>query len=109
MAFVTFFSAVFLGCTLCCCWYCGGGQQGPAPGLLPPGKHSGGGAQRGLLPLGTIRALYAAKLLCQTLFLAITLRQAGHRECLGLLLSLAYTAWPGAIEWKARRYRWAEA
>jgi hypothetical protein len=58
---------------------------------------------------GLVGALYAAKLLCQTLFLAITLRQAGHRECLGLLLSLAYTAWPGAIEWKARRYRWAEA
>ena len=75
----------------------------------------------GLLPLGTIGALYAAKALCQTLFLAITLRQAGHRERLGVLLLydgylllmslavLAYTAWPGTIEWKARRYRWAEA
>ncbi len=75
----------------------------------------------GLLPLGTIGALYAAKLLCQTLFLAITLRQAGHRERLGVLLLydgyllllslavLAYTAWPGTIEWKARRYRWAGA
>jgi 1,2-diacylglycerol 3-beta-glucosyltransferase len=75
----------------------------------------------GLLPLGTIGALYGAKILCQTLFLTITLRQAGHRERLGMLLLydgyllllslavLAYTAWPGAIEWKARRYRWAEA
>jgi cellulose synthase/poly-beta-1,6-N-acetylglucosamine synthase-like glycosyltransferase len=75
----------------------------------------------GLLPLGTIGALYGAKVLCQSLFLAITLRQAGHRERLGVLLLydgylvlmslvvLAYTAWPSAIEWKARRYRWAEA
>jgi cellulose synthase/poly-beta-1,6-N-acetylglucosamine synthase-like glycosyltransferase len=75
----------------------------------------------GLLPLGTIAALYAGKVLCQTLFLAITLRQAGHREQLGvlvlyegymLIMSLVvfvYTAWPSAIEWKARRYRWAEA
>jgi 1,2-diacylglycerol 3-beta-glucosyltransferase len=75
----------------------------------------------GLLPLGTIGALYGAKVLCQSLFLAITLRQAGHRERLGVLLLyegylllmslavLAYTCWPSAIEWKARRYRWAEA
>jgi cellulose synthase/poly-beta-1,6-N-acetylglucosamine synthase-like glycosyltransferase len=75
----------------------------------------------GLLPLGTIGALYGAKVVCQSLFLAITLRQAGHRERLGVLLLyegylllmslavLAYTAWPSAIEWKARRYRWAEA
>lgn len=75
----------------------------------------------GLLPLGTIGALYAAKLLCQKLFLAITLRQAGRRERLGILLLydgylllmslavLAYTCWPSAIEWKARRYPWAEA
>lgn len=74
----------------------------------------------GLLPPGTIGALYAAKLLCQTMFLAVTLRQASHREHLGVLLLydgylllmslavLAYTAWPGTIEWKARRYRWAE-
>ncbi|MFD1873223.1 glycosyltransferase [Hymenobacter bucti] len=74
----------------------------------------------GLLPLSTILLLYAGKVLCQSLFLAITLRQAGHRERLGVLLLydgylllmslavLAYTVWPGAIEWKARRYTWAE-
>ncbi len=74
----------------------------------------------GLLPLGTLGALYAAKVLCQTLFLGLTLRQAGHRESLGVLLLyefyllamslavLAYTAWPGPIEWKERRYQWAE-
>jgi cellulose synthase/poly-beta-1,6-N-acetylglucosamine synthase-like glycosyltransferase len=74
----------------------------------------------GLLPLSTIGALLAAKVLCQTLFLLITLRQAGHRERLGVLLLyegyllvmslavLAYTVWPSAIQWKERRYRWAE-
>ncbi|MGI4737063.1 MAG: glycosyltransferase [Janthinobacterium lividum] len=74
----------------------------------------------GLLPLGTIGALLAAKILCQSLFLLVTLRQAGHRERLGVLLLyegyllamslavLAYTVWPGAIQWKERRYRWAE-
>lgn len=74
----------------------------------------------GLLPLGTLGALYAAKVLCQTLFLAITLRQAGHRELLGVLLLyefyllamslavLAYSAWPGPVEWKERRYEWAK-
>jgi hypothetical protein len=75
----------------------------------------------GLLPLPTVAALYGGKVLCQTLFLAITLRQARHRERLGVLLLydgylmamslavLAYTAWPTALEWKARQYRWAEA
>jgi cellulose synthase/poly-beta-1,6-N-acetylglucosamine synthase-like glycosyltransferase len=75
----------------------------------------------GLLPLPTLLGLWAGKVLCQTAFLAITLRQAGHRERLGVLLLyegyllvmsvavLIYTTWPGAIEWKARRYRWAEA
>ena len=74
----------------------------------------------GLLPLSTIGVLLAAKMLCQSLFLLITLRQAGHRERLGVLLLyegyllamslavLAYTAWPSAIQWKERRYRWAE-
>jgi len=74
----------------------------------------------GLLPLPTLLALWGGKVLCQTSFLAITLRQAGHRERLGVLLLyegyllvmslavLAYTAWPGAIQWKARRYHWAE-
>jgi cellulose synthase/poly-beta-1,6-N-acetylglucosamine synthase-like glycosyltransferase len=75
----------------------------------------------GLLPLGTIGALYAAKVLLQTLFLLITLRQVGRRESLPVLLLyefyllvmslavLAYTAWPRPIEWKERHYRWAEA
>ena len=75
----------------------------------------------GLLSLPAIAALYAGRVLCQTLFLSLTLRQAGHRERLGVLLLydaylvgmslavLAYTAWPGHLEWKARQYRWAEA
>ena len=75
----------------------------------------------GLLSLGTIGALYAAKVLCQCLFLGITLRQVGRRESVGVLLLyecyllamsvavLAYTAWPRPIEWKERRYQWAEA
>lgn len=74
----------------------------------------------GLLPLPAIGALYAGKVLCQTAFLAVSLRQAGHRERLGVLLLyeayllamslavLAYTVWPGAIKWKERRYYWAE-
>ncbi|TPG66352.1 glycosyltransferase [Hymenobacter nivis] len=74
----------------------------------------------GLLPLGTIGALLGAKMLCQSLFLGLTLRQAGHREHLGVLLLyegyllamslavLTYTAWPGTIQWKERRYHWAE-
>ncbi|SNC76935.1 Glycosyltransferase, catalytic subunit of cellulose synthase and poly-beta-1,6-N-acetylglucosamine synthase [Hymenobacter gelipurpurascens] len=73
-----------------------------------------------LLPLPAIAALYTGKVLCQTLFLLITLRQAGWRENLGVLLlydvylllmsvaALAYTAWPSFIHWKERRYRWAE-
>ncbi|RPD49296.1 glycosyltransferase [Hymenobacter sediminis] len=74
----------------------------------------------GLLPLETIGLLYAAKVACQTLCLLITLRQAGHRENLAVLLVydvyllfmslavLAYTWWPSGIQWKERRYRWAE-
>jgi cellulose synthase/poly-beta-1,6-N-acetylglucosamine synthase-like glycosyltransferase len=74
----------------------------------------------GLLPLPAIGAFWAAKVLCQSLFLSITLRQAGHRERLPVLLLyegyllvmsvaiLAYTVWPSAIQWKERRYRWAE-
>ena len=74
----------------------------------------------GLLPLPTIGALLAAKMLCQSLFLLLTLRQAGHRERLGVLLLyegyllamslavLAYTVWPSGIQWKERRYHWAE-
>ncbi|MET4105449.1 glycosyltransferase [Hymenobacter sp. UYP22] len=75
----------------------------------------------GLLPLNSILLLWAAKVGCQTLFLLITLRQAGHREQLPVLLLyefhllvmslvvLAYTVWPRPIEWKERRYTWAEA
>ncbi|MCA8831780.1 glycosyltransferase [Hymenobacter pini] len=75
----------------------------------------------GLLPLGTIGLLWAAKLGCQTLFLLITLRQAGHRERLPVLVLyefyllamslvvLVYTVWPRPIVWKERRYTWAEA
>ncbi|WP_188557227.1 glycosyltransferase [Hymenobacter glacieicola] len=74
----------------------------------------------GLLPLGAVGALYAGKVACQTLFLAVTLRQAGHRENLAVLLLydvyllvmslavLVYTWWPSGIQWKERRYRWAE-
>jgi cellulose synthase/poly-beta-1,6-N-acetylglucosamine synthase-like glycosyltransferase len=73
----------------------------------------------GLLPLPLLGGIWAGKILCQTTFLVITLRQAGHRERLGTLLLyewyllamsvavLVYTAWPGAIHWKERRYRWA--
>lgn len=75
----------------------------------------------GLLSLPLTGALYAAKVLCQTLFLLITLRQAGRKENLGVVLlydvylllmsvaALAYTAWPSFIHWKERHYRWAEA
>ena len=75
----------------------------------------------GLLPLGTIGALYGAKVLFQSMFLLIVLRQAGRREALPVLLLyefyllvmslavLAYTAWPRPIEWKERKYQWAKA
>ncbi|HEX8326241.1 MAG TPA: glycosyltransferase [Hymenobacter sp.] len=68
-----------------------------------------------------VAALYLLKIGLQTLFLLITLRQAGHRENLGVLLLyefylcimslavLAYTLWPSHIVWKQRRYTWAEA
>jgi len=74
----------------------------------------------GLLSLPALGALWAAKVLCQSLFLSITLRQAGHRERLEVLLLyegylllmslavLAYTFWPDGIQWKERRYQWAE-
>ncbi|WP_022825612.1 glycosyltransferase [Hymenobacter norwichensis] len=74
----------------------------------------------GLLPLSFVVSLYAAKILCQMLFLAVTLRQVGRRESLGLLLLyepylcvmsmavIGYTLWPGYIQWKQRRYQWAE-
>lgn len=73
-----------------------------------------------LLPLGPLLLLYGGKVTLQTLFLASTLRQVGHRErlvvlllyepylCLMSLSVLAYALWPGAIEWKQRRYTWAE-
>ncbi|UOR04169.1 glycosyltransferase [Hymenobacter aerilatus] len=75
----------------------------------------------GLLPLAAIGSIWAAKVVCQTLFLTITLRQAGHRERLPVLLLyefylplmslavLVYTVLPHPIEWKERRYKWAEA
>lgn len=74
----------------------------------------------GLLPLGPLVLLYGSKVALQTLFLASTLRQAGHRERLGMLLLyepylclmsllvLLYTLWPSSIEWKQRRYTWAK-
>jgi cellulose synthase/poly-beta-1,6-N-acetylglucosamine synthase-like glycosyltransferase len=74
----------------------------------------------GLLPPALILTMFSAKLLMQTLFLHITLRQVGRRESLAVLLlyefylsvmSLAvigYTLWPSYIQWKERRYRWAE-
>ncbi|UYZ62256.1 glycosyltransferase [Hymenobacter weizhouensis] len=73
-----------------------------------------------LLTGSVVLSLYAGKVLCQTVFLLITLRQAGHRENLGVLLLydayllamslavLAYTVWPSSIWWKERRYHWAE-
>ncbi|MDB5233236.1 MAG: hypothetical protein JWR44_229 [Hymenobacter sp.] len=75
----------------------------------------------GFLPTPWVAGIYLLKVSLQTLFLAITLRQSGHREGLGTLLlyepylclaSLAvllYTLRPGQIEWKQRRYAWAEA
>lgn len=75
----------------------------------------------GLLPDAWIAAIYLLKISLQTLFLLITLRQAGHRENIAVLLFyefylcvmslavLAYTLWPGYIVWKQRRYAWAEA
>jgi len=74
----------------------------------------------GLMPLPLVAGLYAVKILCQTLFLAVTLRQVGRCESLGMLLLyepylcvmsmavLGYTLWPGYIQWKQRRYQWAE-
>lgn len=64
----------------------------------------------GLLSLPAIGALLAGKVLCQTCFLLITLRQAGHREYVGVLLLyegyllamslavLVYTLWPSGIQ-----------
>jgi cellulose synthase/poly-beta-1,6-N-acetylglucosamine synthase-like glycosyltransferase len=74
----------------------------------------------GLLPPMLILSLFIAKLTLQSLFLHITLRQVGRRESLALLLLyevylsvmsvavLTYTLWPSYIQWKERRYRWAE-
>jgi cellulose synthase/poly-beta-1,6-N-acetylglucosamine synthase-like glycosyltransferase len=75
----------------------------------------------GLFGTTFVVGTYLAKTVLQTLFLVITLRQAGRREHLGVLLlyefylcvmSLAvllYTLWPGRLEWKERRYTLAEA
>jgi hypothetical protein len=74
----------------------------------------------GLLAPWLILSLFTAKLAMQTLFLHITLRQVGRRETLAVLLLyelylsvmslavLGYTLWPSYIQWKERRYRWAE-
>ncbi len=73
-----------------------------------------------LFSQSTVWTLYGVKMVLQTLFLVITLRQAGHRERLWVLVLyegylvamslavLAYTVWPSQIQWKERRYRWAE-
>ncbi|WP_375418399.1 glycosyltransferase [uncultured Hymenobacter sp.] len=73
-----------------------------------------------LLPLGPLLLIYGGKVALQTLFLASALRQVGHRERLGVLLLyepylclmslsvLAYALWPSPVEWKQRRYAWAE-
>jgi cellulose synthase/poly-beta-1,6-N-acetylglucosamine synthase-like glycosyltransferase len=75
----------------------------------------------GLMPLVPMLAIYSGKVLLQTLYLHLTLRQVGRREQLGVLLLyelylcvmslavLAYTLWPSPVEWKQRRYEWAEA
>lgn len=74
----------------------------------------------GLLAPAAVAGLYSVKVLCQVLFLHITLRQVGRRESLGLLLLyepylclmsvavIGYTLWPGHIWWKERQYQWAE-
>ena len=74
-----------------------------------------------LFPLAWVAGLYALKVSLQTGYLLITLRQAGHREnlnvlllyelylCLMSLAVLAYTALPGKIEWKQRCYARAKA
>jgi cellulose synthase/poly-beta-1,6-N-acetylglucosamine synthase-like glycosyltransferase len=75
----------------------------------------------GFLPGAVVAGVYAAKVALQTLFLALTLRQAGHRENLGVLLLyelylcvmslavLVFMFWPGRLEWKERRYALPEA
>lgn len=75
----------------------------------------------GLLPLVPFLLIYGGKLLLQTVFLAFTLRRVGQRERLSVLLLyepylcimsvavIAYALWPGSVEWKQRRYAWAEA
>jgi hypothetical protein len=68
----------------------------------------------------TILALFSAKMVMQVLFLVVTLRQVGRRELLPVLVLyevylmvmslvvIGYTLWPSHIQWKERRYRWAE-
>ncbi|WP_324674229.1 glycosyltransferase [Hymenobacter sp. GOD-10R] len=74
----------------------------------------------GLLPPLYVASLFAAKVVIQTLFLFLTLRQVNRRESLHVLvlyefylaiMSIAvigYTLLPVKIQWKERRYRWAE-
>ncbi|MBF9221609.1 glycosyltransferase [Hymenobacter ruricola] len=75
----------------------------------------------GFLPLEWVAGVYFLKIGLQTAFLSVTLRQAGRRESLSTLLLyepylcfmsvlvLGYVLWPRPVEWKARRYVWAEA
>ena len=75
----------------------------------------------GFMPLVPLVLLYVGKIFLQTLFLNTTLRRVGLRERLGVLLLyepylcimsmlvLVYVLWPCHIEWKQRRYTWAEA
>ncbi|WP_133274468.1 glycosyltransferase [Hymenobacter radiodurans] len=74
----------------------------------------------GLFTPAVVLSIFSAKLALQTVFLHITLRQVGRRETLAVLLLyevylsvmsvavLSYTLWPSYIQWKERRYRWAE-
>jgi 1,2-diacylglycerol 3-beta-glucosyltransferase len=75
----------------------------------------------GFMPLQWVASIYLLKIGLQTAFLSITLRQAGRRASLGTLLLyepylclmsllvLGYVLWPSPVEWKERRYEWAEA
>jgi len=74
----------------------------------------------GLLSPMLVAAVYGTKVLAQTLFLVLTLRQVDRRESLHVLLLyefylaamsvavIGYTLLPVRIQWKERRYRWAE-
>jgi len=75
----------------------------------------------GLLPLVPLLLIYGGKIFLQTVFLSARLHQVGHRErlsvlllyepylCLMSMVVLVYALWPGPVDWKQRRYAWAEA